>query len=132
MFDLFGHLFGQTRRGCAVLFRILEKAASVQLSASEEPFKKLDVLVRLAGKADDERAAHRVAAAGGEFCDKCVNTFAVDAPVHPLQHLVAVMLQRYVEIAADLGMRVDEIEQLVRDLFGIEIEQSYPLDRQLA
>src|SRR5699024_11157838 len=63
---------------------------------------------------------------------KCVNTFAVDAPVHPLQHLVAVMLQRYVEIAADLGMRVDEIEQLVRDLFGIEIEQSYPLDRQLA
>ena len=42
------------------------------------------------------------------------------------------MLQRYVEIAAHLGMRVYEVEKFVCDLFGIEIEQSYPLDRQLA
>ncbi len=83
--------------------------------------------IGLAGKSDDERRTKKYTGdLRADPFNQLGDVFAITQPMHALQHAVADMLQRHVEILRDTRRSGIQLQQLIRDLLWIQIEGSDP------
>ena len=82
---------------------VAEDAEPVELGFADELLQKFKVAERLAGEADDEAGAERDAGNGGaDFFEGLQENVGAGAALHALQHVGRGVLQRHVEIFADV------------------------------
>jgi hypothetical protein len=118
------------REGGGVLFvRISEDADSVEFGRANELDQLFEVLVALAGKSHDEGRANGDAGhALSNAADQSLIRVAIPAPPHASQHAAAGVLERDVEVLADVRALGHHAQQLVGDRGRVAIHEANPFD----
>ena len=79
--------------------------------------------------ADDERGAEgEVGDLGAHALHELALAVGPVAAAHELEHAVAGVLQRHVDVGQHLGMVREELDELFGELLGIEVEQAQPVE----
>ena len=123
-----GDPVGQAERGGASLGRVGENAEVVEPGRLRRTGAARRTLSSFARKADDERGPdRRVRELRPDAIEEPERPGPVEAPPHGFDEAGIGMLEGDVEVAADLrtGHR---LEQAVRDLLGIAVEEAQPGD----
>ena len=85
------------------------------MASRDELLQNLKVAERLAGEADDEDGAQRDAGdSGADLFDGLQENVGAGAALHALQDVGRSVLQRHVEILADVVVARDGLEQACR------------------
>ena len=127
--DLVGH-FGGLR---ALLGRILEYADALDGGILEKLAQLSEFIVGLAGQADDQaRAQHETRDAAAHILDERGKLRAVTRTVHRAQDALRNVLERNIEVFYDLRLLSDDVDELVRDLVGVEVVQTDPCEIHFA
>ena len=89
--------------------------------------KMFKVAERLAGEADDEAGAEGDAGDGGaNFLEGLQEDIGAGAALHGFEHGGRGVLERDVEIFADVVVLRDGVEQLAGDAVGVGVEEAEP------
>ena len=101
------------RRGLgAVLVGVAEHADHVEPGRDQEVAERLEVLLGLAGEADDHVGADAgLGRQRPDLVEQAEEALRVAEPAHPAQHRVAGVLEGEVEVRRDAGRRRDRLEQ---------------------
>ena len=100
----------------------------VEAVVVDEAAQLVDVRIRLAGESDDERRAERDAGhAGANAGEQLVVFLTRPGPLHPLEHGIRRVLERQIDVFADLVALGHRRERLIVDRGGVEVEQPNPL-----
>ena len=116
-------------RKCARAFfvGVAEDAQPVELRLADELLQKFKVAERFAGEADDEAGAQGDAGNGGaDFFQSLEKDLGAAAALHALENCGRGVLQRQVEIFADVVVLGDGFEQAAGDAVGIGVEEAEP------
>ena len=119
-------MVGHFRGGRALFGGVGERAEAVELGFGQEIKQFLELLFRLAGEADDNRRAQGDAALVRAL-DSAANIGACAAAVHPFQHRVVDVLNRQINIAANIGRVCDDVQQLLAGFLRIAVEDAQPV-----
>jgi hypothetical protein len=96
---------------------------------ADEVLEHLEVLVGLAREADDERRPQRdVGEPPADPIEDPLLSRPTDAAPHRLEHRPRRVLERHVEVAADLGLVPDRVEQAFGNSDGVRVVEADPLD----
>ena len=91
--------------------------------------KNVEVVGGFAGKSDDEDGAKGDAGDGGaDFLESLQENVGAGAALHALEHVGRGVLQRNVEIFADVVVARDGFEQLAGDAIGVGVEEAQPAE----
>ena len=111
----------------AVLERVGEEAAPVELRRLDEAQQLVVVLLGLARVADDEvRAERGVGAQRADLLDALQVLLAVAPPPHAPHQRRGHVLERQVEVRHRPGAH--QLDQLVGELGGVQVQQPHPVD----
>ena len=87
----------------------------------------MEIIFRLAREADDESGAQRNAGnTGPDFGDEIFDVFLRSFATHPFEHVLMNVLQGNIDIARDFGALGDGLDQFVRPMRRMSIEQPNP------
>ena len=87
------------------------------------------VFLRLTRKSGNQGGAERnVRDLFSEFRDQPSDLFVVGSPAHPLQHSIACVLDRDIQIVTDFFFSFDRLDELVGDLLRVAVLEADPLD----
>src|SRR5205085_1515944 len=90
----------------------------------EQVFK---LLLGLAGETDDEgRADGDAGDPGADAGDECLDVFARSLAPHEFEHARMDVLERNVDVAADVAARGDAGDEFVAPMRGMGVEQANP------
>jgi hypothetical protein len=128
-----GHVVRQVVRARPLLRAVRERADAVEAHLLHEVEEPAEVVVGLAGEADDARGAdgharHRVAEARDLLADRALALGAA----HAREHRVARVLHRHVEVAHHARVRRDHLEQPRRDPRRVQVQVAVPRHAGLA
>ena len=116
------------RRGVG-LQRIGKHAHPLKPPALYEVDHLLKLVPGLSRKTRDEcRAKHEVGNLVAEFAQELFRRRPVDPPLHPLEHRVAGVLERHVEVGDDLPARGNLFDEPVGEIHRVEVHQPDPLE----
>src|SRR5262249_52817465 len=106
---------------------VVEDSEPVELRFVDELLQKIKVRGGLAGKADDEGGAQcDPGNSGPGFFDGLEEDFSSGAALHALEHIRRGMLQRYIEVFADVVVLRDGFEQAASDAIRIGVKEPEP------
>src|SRR5438552_10945167 len=123
------HLLTQFMSGCTLFIRIGECAHAFKLRFTTEVHQFLKILFCFAWEADNESGSqcdtrNAVAHATNQFLYK----LSIARSLHSLEHPRARVLERDIDILADLRLLCYNIEHRIREPGGITVEKAHPLD----
>ena len=126
---LVGHVAVEPRRRRVGLERIGEHAHPLKLPLLREGDHLLELFAGLAGEAGDERRPqHEAGNPAPQLREQFLRWPAGDAALHPLEHRVAGVLQRHVEVGDDLRAGSDLVDEAIGEVDRVEVHQADPLD----
>src|SRR5581483_8827463 len=121
------HLGVERETAARVFIRICEYTEPVELCRLDELPKSFEIRIRLARKSDDETGSDRHARNGApDVFDQLQENVGGRAPLHPLQHWRARVLQRHVDVLHERRMRGDRVEQFLVYPIRIRIQETDP------
>src|SRR5690606_8900107 len=104
-------------------------AYMVKADLLDEGQQLLEILVGLSWKADDERAPQGDPGdPGADLFDEPVDQGPVSLAPHPPQDAVGRVLQRELDVLADLRLVRDDVDNLVAQVGRIRVEHPQPVD----
>mmetsp|Transcript_21549 Transcript_21549/g.51418 ORF Transcript_21549/g.51418 Transcript_21549/m.51418 type:complete len:364 (+) Transcript_21549:465-1556(+) len=121
-------LVGELGRRGAVLLRVDKGAHPLEAEAPDKVHQVPVLLVCLAREAGDEGRAHgepRDAAA--QFVEEVLRVLPWRA-VHREQHEVVDVLERHVDVLADLGVGGDLIDERLGEVGRVRVQNAYPAE----
>src|SRR5581483_2781750 len=99
----------------------------VELRLLHEPLQRRELLLRLAGEADDEgRADGDIGRGSAEIGQQLQIALIAHRAAHRAQHRVVGVLQRHVNIVTDLRSRRYRLYDTPIDARRVAVEQAYP------
>ncbi len=108
---------------------VAEDTEPVEAGFFDEVFEQGEVFSGFSGKADDEAGAESDAGDGGaDLGEGTQEDFGGGAALHALEDGGRGVLERQVEIFADVGVRGDGFEQASGDAVGIGVEEAEPAE----
>ena len=120
---------GQHGRHGTRLDRVRERAGAIELRLGDELAQLVELAVGLARMADDERRAqHEPVDARLERLHQLARDAARVTAPHPLEHRIADVLERHVDVLDDLGLARDRVDQLVVERARKRVVQPDPVD----
>ena len=126
---LVGHVPVEPRCRRVWLQRIGEHPHPLKLPVLGEGDHFLELLAGLAGKSRDERCPqHQAGNPAPELPQQFLRRPPRHAPLHPLEHRVAGVLQRHVEVGNDLRAGGDLVDEAIGEMDRVEIHEPDPLD----
>ena len=127
LLHLGGNLVGHLGGARAFFLRVAEDAEALELRLADEVAQFVDVGLGFAGEADDEGRAQRDAGdAGADALDEVADVGAARLALHRVEHVVADVLQRHVDVAGDLRALGDGPDELVAPVRRMRVEQADP------
>ena len=121
------HVIRKRRARSALLAAVLKKPDAIELRARDPLLHIIYVFFALARKPDNEGRAHRCTRnAAAEIFQNLQVPFAVSGAQHRAQNLGMRVLQRHVDVLANLRQLSDRGDQFAIDRGRIEIEQTDP------
>jgi hypothetical protein len=115
------------------LGRICERAHPIELGLLEKGQQCPKVIVRLAGESHEAgRANRKIGDRTAQPDELLAQRTRALGPAHPLQHPIARMLDRHVDVGNDTGLAPHQLHQPVSDAGRIDVEQTKPGNRRLA
>ena len=127
--DLLRHLVRHVVGRRALLARIREDADLVEAHLLDEVAQRVVLGIRLAREADDERRADRHAGdALAQLLDQRAHLLLCVGAAHAAQHGVVRMLQRQVDVLADLRLARNRLDELVAEVLRVAVERADPLE----
>ena len=119
----------QHRRRRARLDRVRERAGAIELRLGDELAQLVELGVGLAGVTDDERRAqHDVVDALAQLLHELARHAPRVTAAHALQHRVADVLERDVDVLDDLRLARDRVDQIVVERARERVVETDPLD----
>ena len=93
----------------------------------DELGQNIKIVNRFARKTRDERGAQNDAGNGGaNFFESLEEDFRAAAALHALQDFRRRVLERQVEILADVVVASDGVKKIIRNAIGIRVEKAEP------
>ena len=115
----------QVAGGGALLGRVREEPCPVEFDIPQELRQFLDVVVGLAGEADDEAGAEGgVGVGGADVLDQCPIGLSPAGTLHVPQQALRGVLEGQVEVGGDLWIGSHLLDQAAPDLAGIQVEEA--------
>src|SRR5712692_5364282 len=112
---------------CAFLVGVTERTHPVKFHLADKLAQLVELFLGFPGKARDERRAQRNAGNGAaHLLNRSQKNIRASAALHALQHSWRRVLQRHIDVRANLAMRGDGFEQTAGDLVGISVEKANP------
>ncbi len=105
----------------------MKNAEALEADALDEFHERLEVLLGLAGEADDESGADRETGnAGAEALDEALDMLAGRLAAHGCEHVAVDVLERHVHVLGDLWIARDRGDEIVAPVGGMRVEQAHP------
>ena len=122
-----GSLPSQRVRAGAFFIGVAEDAEPVEPGLANKLLQKLKIAERLAGEADDEAGAEGDAGdRGANLLEGLQEDLGARAALHSLENFGRGVLERHIEILADVVVFRDGLEQAAGDAVRICIEKPQP------
>ena len=123
VWNLPGHFSGAS----VFLLRVGENAEPLEFRLADEIEQRLKIFLRLAGKTDDERRAQRDAGnPGADAFEQVHDVLLRSLAPHPLEHVFVDVLERNVHVARDFRTLRNGLDQFIRPVRGMRVEQTNP------
>ena len=108
---------------------VVEDAEPVELRFGDEVLEDGEIFGRLSRKTDNEAGAEGDAGdSGADLGERLEEDVGACAALHALEDIGRGVLERKVEVLADIVVARDGFEQLASDAIGIGVEESEPLE----
>src|SRR5262249_36431843 len=100
---------------------------ALEAGALDEVEEVLELLLGLAGESDDESGADRDAGnAGANPGDEILDVLAAGLTAHHLEHARVNVLQRHVDVSANLVARGDGGDELIAPVGRVRVKEADP------
>src|SRR5207248_11536874 len=107
----------------------LEDADALESHLFHEFAQLFELRVGLAGKTDDEAGAEdEIGYPLAKLLDELAQEGGVATALHAAQHRIADVLERHVEIAGQVGLRRERVDELVGKISRIGVVEAQPAD----